>query len=155
LLIERLGVSRHRDILPWRKKVGRKNYLFLGSDNGGTAAAILYRVLASAKTNQVEPFPYVRDLPVQMSGHSPPAGAALLPDAWLTAHAEARRCWSMQLFPNGRHDDQVDAASGAFARLCRYAQQYSPPTSLRIEPRHHTVPGDFSGARRFRYQHRG
>ena len=74
--------------------IGRKNYLFLGSDNGGTAAAVLYSVLASAKANQVEPFAYVRDLLVQLSGHSPPAAAALLPDAWLTAHPEARRCWS-------------------------------------------------------------
>ena len=39
--------------------IGRKNYLFLGSDNGGTAAAVLYSVLASAKANQVEPFAYV------------------------------------------------------------------------------------------------
>ena len=36
--------------------IGRKNYLFVGSDNGGKAAAILYSVLASAKSNQVEPF---------------------------------------------------------------------------------------------------
>jgi hypothetical protein len=74
--------------------VGRKNYLFLGSDNGGTAAAVLYSVLASAKANQVEPFAYVRNLFARLSGHSPPAAAALLPDAWLTAHPEARRCWS-------------------------------------------------------------
>jgi hypothetical protein len=39
-----------------RRTVGRKNYLFLGSDNGGTAAAVLYSILASAKANQVEPF---------------------------------------------------------------------------------------------------
>jgi transposase len=74
--------------------IGRKNYLFLGSDDGGTTAAVLYSVLASAKANQVEPFAYVRDLLVQLSGHSPPAAETLLPDAWLTAHPEARRCWS-------------------------------------------------------------
>ena len=74
--------------------IGRKNYLFLGSDNGGAAAAVLYSVLASAKANQVEPITYVRDLLVQLSGHSPPAAAALLPDAWLKAHPAARRSWS-------------------------------------------------------------
>jgi transposase len=74
--------------------IGRKNYLFLGSDNGGTAAAILYSVMASAKVNHVEPFAYVRDLLVQLSRHSPPGVPALLPDVWLTAHSEARRCWS-------------------------------------------------------------
>lgn len=59
-----------------------------------TAAAVLYSVMASAKANQVEPFAYVRDLLVQLSRHSPPATADLLPDAWLTSHPEARRCWS-------------------------------------------------------------
>jgi len=49
---------------------------------------------ASAKANQVEPFAYVRDLLSQLSGCSPPAVAKLLPDAWLAAHPESRRCWS-------------------------------------------------------------
>ena len=71
--------------------IGRKDYLFLGSDNGGTTAAVLYSVLASAKANQVEPFAYVRDLLVELSGHSPPAAAAILTDSWLKAHPEARR----------------------------------------------------------------
>ena len=74
--------------------IGRKNYLFMGSDNGGKAAAILYSMMASAKANQVEPFAYVRDLLVQLSRYSPPAVATLLPDAWLAAHPESRRCWS-------------------------------------------------------------
>ncbi len=60
----------------------------------------------------------------------------------------------LAMFPNGRHDDQVDAASGAFSRLCRYGQQFVPPKFLRIERRPNCVQGDFSGARRFRYVHR-
>ncbi len=74
--------------------IGRKNYLFMGSDHGGKAAAILYSIMASAKANQVEPFAYVRDLLSQLSGCSPPAVATLLPDAWLAGHPESRRCWS-------------------------------------------------------------
>ncbi len=74
--------------------IGRKNYLFMGNDNGGKAAAILYSMMASAKANQVEPFAYVRDLLVQLSRHSPPAVAALLPNTWLAAHPESRRRWS-------------------------------------------------------------
>ena len=79
--------------------IGRKNFLFLGSDNGGKAAAILYSIIASAKANQVEPFAYVRDLLVQL-----PAAASsstdklrpdsLLPDIWLKSHPESRRKWS-------------------------------------------------------------
>ena len=67
---------------------------FLKDESVQLGTSPLYSVLASAKANQVEPFAYVRDLLVQLSGHSPPAAAALLPDAWLTAHPEARRCWS-------------------------------------------------------------
>jgi hypothetical protein len=40
--------------------IGRKNYRFLGSDNGGKSAAIRYSLMAGAKANQVEPFAYVR-----------------------------------------------------------------------------------------------
>jgi hypothetical protein len=74
--------------------IGRKNYLFLGSNNGGQAAAILYSIMASSKANQVEPFAYVRELLVQLTRHSPPPAATLLPDRWLVEHPEARRCWS-------------------------------------------------------------
>lgn len=74
--------------------IGRKNYLFLGSDNGGKAAAILYSIMASAKSNQVEPFAYVRDLLVQFSGNRSPDLSDLLPDEWLKTHPEARRRWS-------------------------------------------------------------
>jgi phage terminase large subunit-like protein len=35
------------------------------------------------------------------------------------------------LFPNGAYDDQVDASSGAFTRLVRYAGSYVPPSSMR------------------------
>jgi hypothetical protein len=74
--------------------LGRKNYLFMGSDSGGKSAAVLYSIMASAKANQVEPFTYVRDLLSQLLGCSPPAVAMLLPDVRLAAHPESRRCWS-------------------------------------------------------------
>jgi hypothetical protein len=75
----------------------------------------------------------------------------LVKGGWNTAFLDG-----LAMFPNGRHDDQFDAVSGAFSRLCRYAQQYTPPTSLRIEPSHlrHGVQADLSGVRRFRYRHR-
>jgi transposase len=42
--------------------MGRKAWLFLGSENGGATAAILYSLTASAKANRVHPFFYVRDV---------------------------------------------------------------------------------------------
>lgn len=76
--------------------IGRKNYHFVGSDNGGRAAAILYSMLASAKANQVVPFAYVRDVLDHLSRPAPPADLLeLLPDEWLRSHPESRRQWSL------------------------------------------------------------
>ena len=68
--------------------------MFLGSDNGGKAAAILYSVMASAKANQVEPFAYVRDLLVRLLGSQPDNPSNLLPDEWVKTNPDARRRWS-------------------------------------------------------------
>ncbi len=75
--------------------IGRKNWTFLGSDNGGRTAAILFSFTATCKANAVEPFAYLRDLLTQLP--SLPAGAdlsPLLPDRWLATHPEAHREWS-------------------------------------------------------------
>jgi transposase len=42
--------------------LGRKNWLFVGSPNGGNTAAILFSVLASCKRHDVEPWAYLRDV---------------------------------------------------------------------------------------------
>ena len=42
--------------------LGRKNFLFAGSDTGGERAAIAYSIIASAKATGHEPFAYLRDV---------------------------------------------------------------------------------------------
>ena len=42
--------------------MGRKAWLFLGSENGGATAATLYSLTGSAKANRAHPFFYVRDV---------------------------------------------------------------------------------------------
>ena len=42
--------------------IGRKNWLFLGSETAGPRAAVLYTILAGAKRHRIEPWAYVRDL---------------------------------------------------------------------------------------------
>ena len=42
--------------------MGRKAWLFLGSENGGATAAILYSLTASAKANRGHPYFYLRDV---------------------------------------------------------------------------------------------
>jgi transposase len=41
--------------------LGRKNYLFAGSDTGGERAAAIYTVVQTAKLNGVNPEAYLRD----------------------------------------------------------------------------------------------
>jgi transposase len=42
--------------------IGRKNYLFVGSERGGHGAAVMYSLVSSAKINGVEPFAWLRHL---------------------------------------------------------------------------------------------
>jgi hypothetical protein len=67
--------------------VGRKNWLFAGSDCGGETAATCFSILAGAKRHRIEPFAYVRALLVAISTGEPDWNA-LLPDAWLAAYPE-------------------------------------------------------------------
>jgi len=45
-----------------REAVGRKNWLFVGSDDGGTVNAAFTTLLASAQLCGVEPWSYLRDV---------------------------------------------------------------------------------------------
>ena len=62
--------------------IGRKNYLFTGSQRGGRAAAIHYSLIQSAKHNGVEPFAYLRDLLIRIPTHPYRRIHELLPDQW-------------------------------------------------------------------------
>jgi len=42
--------------------IGRKNYLFMGSDNGGKSAAIAYTLIEIAKLNGVDPQSWLTDI---------------------------------------------------------------------------------------------
>ena len=49
--------------------LGRKNYLFAGSDAGGDRAAILYSLIGSAKLNGLDPESYLRDVLTRIVDH--------------------------------------------------------------------------------------
>jgi transposase len=66
--------------------LGRNNWLFCGSDRGGSAAAIHFSLLASGKCHGLDPFAYLRDilihLPKIMTVAGPDELCAMLPDRW-------------------------------------------------------------------------
>ena len=90
--------------------IGRKNYLFFGSDDGGRAACTWYTLVQSARYNHVHVLPYLNDVLVRLPaivpeylrvGDAPTpfdalsteqreALAELLPDRWLAKHPEHR-----------------------------------------------------------------
>ena len=43
--------------------IGRKNWLFVGSENGGKTAAVLFSVASSCRRHGHDTFAYVRDVP--------------------------------------------------------------------------------------------
>jgi transposase len=69
--------------------IGRRNWLFCGSDRGGRAAAIHFSLLASCKRHGHDPWVYLRDvltrLPAMLPGASDEELLALLPHRWRPA----------------------------------------------------------------------
>ena len=66
--------------------IGRKNWMFCGSAEGGKTAAVLYSVIGTCKHGGVDPFAYLREaMPGLFAlGEKPPdeALSAWLPDVW-------------------------------------------------------------------------
>lgn len=62
--------------------VGRKNYLFVGSDQGGRTAAILYSLTASAKRHGLDPWVYLRDVLATVANTPVSQLGQFLPDRW-------------------------------------------------------------------------
>ena len=62
--------------------VGRGNWTFFGSDQGGKTAAVLRSFVASCKRCRVEPFAWFRDVLSRLPAHSIQRLPELLPHAW-------------------------------------------------------------------------
>ena len=65
--------------------LGRKNWLFAGSDRGGRTAAILFSLIRSCERHRIDPFVYLRDVIARISDHPMRRLADLLPDQWQVA----------------------------------------------------------------------
>jgi transposase len=65
--------------------LGRKNYLFAGSDGGGRRAAILYTLIQTAILNSLDPEAYLRDVLARIADHPINRIDDLLPWHWAGA----------------------------------------------------------------------
>ena len=65
--------------------VGRKNYLFAGSDAGGERAAAIYSLLGSAKLNGIDPEAYLTQVLRRITDHPINRIGELLPWNLFTA----------------------------------------------------------------------
>jgi hypothetical protein len=62
--------------------IGRGNWTFFGSDNGGRTAAVLLSFIAMCKRNAVEPFAWFRDVLSRIATHPIHRIEELLPHNW-------------------------------------------------------------------------
>ena len=70
--------------------VGRANWLFCGSDEGGQRAAILYSIVATCKEHAVDVWAYLQDVLERIPTHPDRRRAELLPRNWKAARVSRR-----------------------------------------------------------------
>ena len=62
--------------------IGRKNWLFAGSDRGGERAAAMYTLIATAKLNNIDPQGWLADVLRRIADHPARRLNELLPWGW-------------------------------------------------------------------------
>ena len=62
--------------------LGRKNYLFVGSEHGGHRAAILYSLIRTCERHQINAWEYLRDVLIRIATHPASRIDDLLPNRW-------------------------------------------------------------------------
>lgn len=62
--------------------VGRKNWTFAGSDEGGRRAAAIYSLIATAKLNDIDPQAWLADVLARLPDHPAKRIHELMPWNW-------------------------------------------------------------------------
>ena len=65
--------------------IGRKAWLFAGSDRGGERAAAMYSLIATAKLNHVDPRAWLANVLARIGDHPAHQLHELLPWSWRDA----------------------------------------------------------------------
>src|SRR6202453_3462882 len=69
--------------------MGRKSWLFCGSDRGGERAAVMYSLIVTAKMNDIDPQAWLADVLARIAEHPVQRLDELLPWNWHTSSAQA------------------------------------------------------------------
>jgi transposase len=72
-----------------RIAIGRKNWLFVGSDKGGRTAAVLFSFTSTCHRLGIEPWAYLQDVLTRLPGLPAERLPELLPDRWQAARQAA------------------------------------------------------------------
>ncbi len=72
-----------------RIAIGRKNWLFVGSTNGGRTAAVLFSFTSTCHRLHIEPWAYLQDVLTRLPRMSAEALQELLPDRWQATRQQA------------------------------------------------------------------
>ena len=70
--------------------LGRKSWLFAGSDRGGQRAAAMYSLIVTAKMNDIDPQAWLADVLARIAGHPAHRIDDLLPWNWWGRHHTAK-----------------------------------------------------------------
>ena len=108
-----------------RVAIGRKNWLFLGSEDAGERTATILSVISSAHRHDLDVWAYLHDV-LETLARGPRDLQTLLPDAWKVAHPEHVRTFRAQ-------EKEARAAARRYRRACRRQPQRSavPPAKKR------------------------
>jgi transposase len=68
--------------------VGRRNWTFAGSDEGGRRAAAIYTLIETAKLNDVDPLAWLADVLARLQDHPAKRLGELLPWNWTLQHQQ-------------------------------------------------------------------
>jgi transposase len=68
--------------------LGRKSWLFAGSDRGGERAAVMYTLIQTARLNDIDPQAWLADVLARINDHSIQRLDELLPWNWKTTRAK-------------------------------------------------------------------
>jgi len=65
--------------------IGRKNWLFVGNEDGGEAAAVIYSLIQTCRALGINPREYLEDVMRRLMSHNANKLDELLPDNWAAA----------------------------------------------------------------------